>query len=149
MATPNTAVRNALKLYKVSSFITGFMLVAITILFSIRLASSQELWLAGPHGFLTLEHYTQDSVGDKIGLPTAGIDLTLISLILHGWFYILYLYCDYRIWSLLRWSFGRFLLIAAGGVIPLLSFFTEHHFAKVAAAQIAAQDAAPKNPTAA
>jgi hypothetical protein len=29
----------------------------------------------------------------------------------------------------------RFLIIAAGGVVPLLSFFTERHFHKIALAQ--------------
>lgn len=138
MATPKSPVTSALKLYKVASFITGFMLLAITVLFAIRLSSQQELWLAGPHGFLTLEHYSVDDLGNKVGLPASGIDLTMISLILHGWFYVLYLYSDYRLWSLLRWNFMRFLVIAAGGVVPLLSFFTERHFAKVATAQIAA-----------
>jgi integral membrane protein len=142
MATPKTPVASALKLYKVASFITGFMLLAITVLFAIRLSSQQELWLAGPPGFLTLEHYSVDAMGNKVGLPSAGLDLTMVSLILHGWFYVLYLYSDYRIWSLLRWNFKRFLIIAAGGVVPLLSFFTEHHFAKVAAAQIAAENKA-------
>jgi hypothetical protein len=139
MATPKTPVTSALKLYKVASFITGFMLIAITVLFAIRLSSQQELWLAGPHGFLTLEHYQVDDLGNKTGLPSSGLNLTMVSLILHGWLYVLYLYADYRIWSLLRWSFFRFLIIAAGGVVPLLSFFTERYFAKVAAAQIAAE----------
>jgi hypothetical protein len=34
----------------------------------------------------------------------------------------------------------RFLLIAFGGVVPLLSFFTERHYTKVALAQIAETD---------
>jgi hypothetical protein len=36
----------------------------------------------------------------------------------------------------MRWSFLRFLIIAAGGVVPMLSFFTERYYSKVAKAQI-------------
>ena len=101
----------------------------------IRLATSTDLFLAGPHGFLWFETFTLVD-GDRVGLPTTGINLTTIILIVHGWLYVLYLYTDFRLWSLLRWSLGRFLLIAAGGVVPFLSFFAERHFRKVAEAQI-------------
>jgi Domain of unknown function (DUF3817) len=142
MATPTSAVSRALKLYKVASLITGTLLIAIAVLFALRLAGSQELWFAGPHGLFSLEHFTKDELGDRIGLPKSGIDLTVAVLIVHGWFYMFYLYTDYRLWSLMRWSLGRFLLIAAGGVVPLLSFFTEHHFHKVALAQTSNQSEA-------
>ncbi|MEY2916283.1 MAG: hypothetical protein RL454_1212 [Actinomycetota bacterium] len=122
MATPKNPVLSALQLYRVASAITGSLLVAITILFAVRLTSQQDLWLAGPHGFLTFESYQVDDLGNKVGLPTVGLDLTTVVLIVHGWFYMLYLYSDYKLWSLMRWSFLRFLIIAAGGVVPLLSF---------------------------
>ncbi|MEN9737295.1 MAG: hypothetical protein RJA26_528, partial [Actinomycetota bacterium] len=115
MATPKNPVLSALKLYRVASAITGSLLVAITILFAVRLTSQQDLWLAGPHGFLTFESYQVDDLGNKVGLPTVGLDLTTVVLIVHGWFYMLYLYTDFRLWSLMRWSFKRFLIIAAGG----------------------------------
>ncbi|MEY4067518.1 MAG: hypothetical protein RIQ44_730 [Actinomycetota bacterium] len=137
MATPKNPVRSALKLYRVASAITGSLLVAITILFAVRLTSQQDLWLAGPHGFLTFESYQVDDLGNKVGLPTVGLDLTTVVLIVHGWFYMLYLYTDFRLWSLMRWSFKRFLIIAAGGVVPLLSFFTERHYHQIAVAESA------------
>jgi integral membrane protein len=68
----------------------------------------------------------------RVGLPETGINLTSIVLIVHGWLYVAYLYTDFRLWSLLRWSLWRFLLIAAGGVVPFLSFFAERHYSKVA-----------------
>jgi integral membrane protein len=134
MATPKNPVLSALKLYRVASAITGSLLVAITILFAVRVTSKQDLWLAGPHGFLTFESYQVDDLGNKVGLPTVGLDLTTVVLIVHGWFYMLYLYTDFRLWSLMRWSFKRFLIIAAGGVVPLLSFFTERHYHQIAVA---------------
>jgi glutathione peroxidase-family protein len=36
----------------------------------------------------------------------------------------------------MRWNFNRFLIIALGGVVPLLSFFTERHYSKLAEAEL-------------
>jgi hypothetical protein len=38
---------------------------------------------------------------------------------------VLYLGLDFLLWRMIRWSFGRFLFIALGGIVPLLSFFLE------------------------
>jgi hypothetical protein len=86
-----------------------------------------DLWLLGPNGFLAFE---QDGIEGE-GLPDAGINLTVWILIIHGWLYVDYLCADVRVWTLLRWSFSRFLLIAMGGVIPLMSFITENRYAKI------------------
>ena len=139
-ATPQsdqvTAIRGVLKYFKATSYVTGVFLIVIMILWGIRLSVHADLWLAGPDGFLQLAYYSLDAAGDKVGLPTTGLNLTSVSLIVHGWLYVAYLFGDFRLWTLMRWSFFRFLLIALGGVIPLLSFFTEHHFAKVAEADL-------------
>jgi integral membrane protein len=50
----------------------------------------------------------------------------------HGWLYVAYLFGDFRLWTMLRWGIGKFLIIALGGVVPFLSFFTERHFTKLA-----------------
>lgn len=139
MATPKNPVLSALKLYRVASTITGLLLLSITVLYVIRLTGSAELWLGGPHGFLTFEHFTEDALGNKLGLPTTGLNLTKAVLIVHGWFYMLYLYSDYKLWTLMRWSFSRFLIIAAGGVVPLLSFFTENRYHRAALAELEAK----------
>lgn len=91
-----------------------------------------DLWLGGPNGFITFEQYGVDGEG----LPTVGLNLTVAILIVHGWLYVLYLFADFRLWTLMRWSFFRFLLIAAGGVVPLLSFFTEARYARIANEQL-------------
>jgi hypothetical protein len=39
-------------------------------------------------------------------------------------------------WTLMRWSFLRFLIIASGGIIPFLSFYTERRYARIAEAQM-------------
>jgi integral membrane protein len=130
------SIVSTLKLYRIAANITGYFLLLITVLYVIRLVNETDLWFAGPHGLLTFEHFTLDSDGFKIGFPDTGINLTSMILIVHGWIYVFYLYTDFRLWSLLRWNLGRFLLIAAGGVVPLLSFFAERHFQKVAAAEL-------------
>ena len=129
-------VTKVLGQYRVAANITGVFLLVITALFVIRLSNSADLWLAGPHGFLTFESFSIDAEGFKTGFPTEGIDLTSIVLIVHGWLYVFYLYTDFRLWSLLKWNLGRFLLIAAGGVVPLLSFFAERRFRKIALTEL-------------
>jgi len=39
---------------------------------------------------------------------------------------VLYLFTDFRLWSIMRWRPSRFLLIALGGIIPFMSFVVEH-----------------------
>ena len=139
-STPNSdqvkTIRGVLKYFKVTSYITGIFLILIMILWGIRLTIQADLWLGGPDAFLQLAYYSVDSSGEKIGFPSSGIDITVISLIVHGWLYVAYLFGDFRLWTLMRWSFFRFLLIALGGIIPLLSFFTERHYTKVAEAEL-------------
>jgi cytochrome c oxidase subunit IV len=131
-----STIRGVLKYFKVTSYITGIFLILIMVLWGIRLTIQADLWLGGPDNFLQLAYYSVDSSGEKIGFPTSGIDITVISLIVHGWLYVAYLFGDFRLWTLMRWSFFRFLLIALGGIIPLLSFFTERHYTKVAEAEL-------------
>jgi integral membrane protein len=53
------------------------------------------------------------------------INLSSAILIAHGWFYVVYLFTCFRVWSLLRWPFWRFLWLASGGLFPVFSFFLE------------------------
>jgi hypothetical protein len=130
--TTQPASATALKLFQVASIATGIFLLTITTLYVIRLVTNQELWALGPNGFLTLESFTMTADGFRDGLPQSGLDLTSISLIVHGWLYVFYLYTCFRIWSETRWNFIRFIVMAAGGVVPFLSFFTERHFGRLA-----------------
>ena len=128
-STPNidqvATIRGVLKYFKATSYITGIFLILIMVLWGIRLTIQADLWLGGPDAFLQLAYYSVDSSGEKIGFPTSGIDITVISLIVHGWLYVAYLFGCFRIWSAMRWSTMWFPVLAAGGVIPFLSFFTE------------------------
>ncbi len=127
-------VKKVLKLFTVSSYITGIFLLLLMITWGIRRLPflGYDLWLMGPNGFITFEQYGFEGEG----LPDVGVNLTVAILIVHGWLYVLYLFADFRLWTLMRWSFFRFLIIAAGGVVPLLSFFTESYYAKLARKQL-------------
>jgi integral membrane protein len=127
-------VKKVLKLFTASSYITGIFLMLLMITWGIRRLPflGYDLWLLGPNGFITFEQYGIEGEG----LPDVGVNLTVAILIVHGWLYVIYLFADFRLWTLMRWSFFRFLIIAAGGVVPLLSFFTESYYAKLARKQL-------------
>jgi integral membrane protein len=107
-------LRLAVKIYKVSSIITGTMLLLLGVVTAIRWGWGYDVYAGGPRGFFLAAPHSP-----------GGTDLTTIILIAHGWFYVLYVGLDFVLWRFSRFSFGRFLFIAAGGVIPLLSFFLE------------------------
>jgi integral membrane protein len=143
------AIRSALKLYKVSSFITGIFLLLLMATWGLRRLEvvsfgsliGYDLWIFGPNGFLTAEPYLNEGEG----MPETGLSLTVAILVVHGWLYVLYLFADFRVWTLMRWSFLSFLIIAAGGVVPFLSFITEKHYAELAEKQIAESLSGAKN----
>ena len=108
-------IRGALRFYKIASVITGVMLLLLCVEMIVKYLLGYELELGGPYGFLAL-----------VPRDTAvAVNLSTGILIAHGWFYVVYLFSDFRLWSLMRWPFWKFLLIASGGIVPLLSFFLE------------------------
>ena len=116
---PRTAdvprIRTTLSLYKVSAIVTGSFLLLLCVMMVLRYGFGVDIELGGPFGLLALQPRE---------LITA-VNLSTAILIVHGWLYVVYLLCDFALWRLTRWSFGRFLFIALGGIVPLLSFFFE------------------------
>ena len=110
-----TRIPGALRLYQVSSILTGVFLLLLCAEVYAKFILGFELEMNGSEGFLAF--VARDTV--------AAVNLSTIILIVHGWFYVLYLFADFRLWSLMRWPFSLFVLIALGGIIPLLSFFLE------------------------
>ncbi len=111
-------VRSALKLYRVTSIITGSFLLLLVLMMVLRYGFGVDIGTGGAFGALYLE--PRETITDA-----GGIDISTLILIAHGWFYVLYLFSDFRLWSLMRWRFRSFFLIAAGGVVPFLSFIVE------------------------
>jgi len=130
-------IRGALKFYQVASIITGTLLLLLCAEMLLKYTPiALELELGGPHGFLAL-------------VPagtTVAVNLSLGILIVHGWFYVVYLFSDFRLWSLMRWPFLRFIVIALGGVIPFLSFFLEARIAREVKAYLATREAEATRP---
>jgi integral membrane protein len=121
-------IRNALRLYRVTSIVTGVFLLLLVLMMVTRYGFGVDIELNGPYGLLWL------TPKDLI----TGINISTVILIMHGWFYVVYLFSDFQLWSLMRWPFSRFLLIAAGGVIPFLSFIVERRVHAQTVQQIAA-----------
>lgn len=121
-------IRKALKIYKVTSVITGVMLLLLCAVMVMKYAFNVQLFLFTPDGFAKFEPLAAEGV--ESDYQPEGFDLFKVILIAHGWFYVVYLISNFMLWSPMRWHFMRFLLLALGGVIPLLSFFLEVRIAR-------------------
>ncbi|WP_217183025.1 DUF3817 domain-containing protein [Streptomyces sp. AC495_CC817] len=138
------AIRGALKFYQIASIITGVMLLLLVAEMVLKYTPIHlELFAGGRGGLLWFAEVVEgpeglESTGD-------GFNLSLGILVAHGWFYVVYLFSCFRMWSLMRWPFLRFIMLALGGVIPLLSFFMEAIVAREVKAYLATReaDAAP------
>ena len=108
-------VSTALKWFTRSANVTGVLLLLLAIEIIAKYGFGRELEMLGPQGFLAF--VPNDTV--------QAINLSSAILIAHGWFYVVYLFTCFRVWSLLRWPFWRFLWLASGGLFPVFSFFLE------------------------
>lgn len=121
-------IRKALKVYKVTSVITGIMLLLLCAVMVMKYVFQVHIFLFTPSGVLSLEPIADEGV--DTGFTPEGFDLFRAILIAHGWFYVVYLFSNFMLWSPMRWSFMRFLLLALGGVIPFMSFWLEARTAR-------------------
>jgi len=120
-------IRVAVKVYKVSSIITGVFLLLLCLMMVTRYGFGVDIEFNGPYGLLAL---TPKEL-------IAGVNLSTAILITHGWFYVLYVACDFVLWRLTRFSAGWFFFIALGGIIPVLSFFLEARVPRMVEQRIA------------
>jgi hypothetical protein len=131
-------IRSALKFYRFGSYVTGTFLLLLVIEMVLKYVFSYEVQLGGSSGFIGLVNYFP-SIGRSPGLT--GVNLSIGILIVHGWFYVVYLISDFQLWSRMRWPFPMFILIALGGVVPFLSFIAEHFVARRAKRELAELEA--------
>jgi integral membrane protein len=120
-------IRQTISVYKVSSIVTGSFLLLLLLMMILRYGFGVDIEAGGPFGLLAL------TPRELI----VGVNLSTVILIVHGWLYVVYLACDFLLWRYIRWSFARFLFIALGGIIPLLSFYLERRVPGQAEAAIA------------
>ena len=132
------AIRGALKFYQICSVITGTMLLLLCAEMLAKYVLGYELFLGGSGGFLWFAPVVEGA--DGLESTGDGLNLSLGILVAHGWFYVVYLFACFRVWSLMRWPFARFLLLASGGIVPLLSFFLEVRVARDVRAYLRARE---------
>lgn len=113
-------IRRGLKLYEIAAAITGVLLLLLVGEMVLKNFYGREIELFGSAGIIALvPTHTVQAVNGSVGL-----------LIVHGWFYVVYLLACFNLWSKMRWQFPRFLLLALGGIIPFLSFILEARFGR-------------------
>jgi len=126
-STPRTAsfpaIRKALRFYQVCSVITGTFLLLLVGEMIMKYGFGYELFFGGSGGVAWWAPVIEGPEGSQS--TGDGLNVSMTILVVHGWFYVVYLFACFRIWSLMRWPFWRFLLLAAGGVVPFLSFIME------------------------
>ncbi|WP_143338031.1 DUF3817 domain-containing protein [Demequina sp. NBRC 110054] len=72
-----------------------------------------------------------------IGLDEGPVDTFFSAVaIIHGWIYIVYLVTVVMLWMRMRWGLGCLIYMAAGGIVPLLSFFAERRIAHEVAGSV-------------
>lgn len=113
-------IPGALRFFQVMAIVTGTFLLLLCTEMIVRYGLGYDLELGGPFGFL---HFTPHTQVTAVNVST-GI------LIVHGWLYVIYLIASFRLWSFMRWSFATLILLALGGIIPVLSFVLEGLFTK-------------------
>ena len=124
-------IPGALRLYQVASVITGVFLLLLCAEVIAKFIYGYEVEMNGVNGFLAL--VPRGTV--------AAVNVSTAILIMHGWFYVLYLFADFRLWSMMRWPLWRLALVALGGIIPTLSFFLEGPFTRTVKRFLAENDA--------
>lgn len=132
-----TRIRRALSIYKVASIVTGIMLLTLLAEMILKYSPTHvELFAGGGEGLRfapvvvgeACQWYSLFNPFQDACVMTStgeGVNISLMILIVHGWFYVGYLIAAFTLWSPMRWPFSRFLLLALGGVVPLSSFFLE------------------------
>ena len=146
------AIRGALRFYQVCSIITGTMLLLLVSEMIVKYVLGYELFLGGSGGFLWFatvipgfdcEWFSLFFPGSGCEMVSTGdgVNVSLAILVVHGWFYVVYLFACFRIWSLMRWAFLRFIVLALGGIVPLLSFFMEARVAREVRTYLAEREA--------
>jgi integral membrane protein len=139
-------IRLALKLYRISAYVTGTLLLLLVLEMILKYTPiSREIYFFSPQGLVALVPYNPADHR----LAVTGLDVSTGILIAHGWLYVVYLFMDFRLWSLMRWPFTRLIAIALGGVVPFLSFIVEHFISRRARLELAELEAtAPVAPNA-
>ena len=120
------AIRKALVFYQICSVITGTFLLLLVTEMVVKYGFQHEVFFLSEG---RLFRWVPLNAFGGSG-TTSGVNLNMTILIVHGWFYVVYLFACFQVWSLMRWDFWRFLGLASGGVVPFASFVMEGFVAR-------------------
>ena len=137
-------ILSALKFYKVLAYATGTMLLLLVVELVLRYGFQSVLMAGGTDTTGAAHGLGLVSLDGGVMAIAGGVNLSTMVLIVHGWMYVIYLIADFRLWTLMRWPFGKLVLIALGGVVPFLSFIVEARVHKEVLAEVAANPKAGK-----
>ncbi|WP_030014954.1 MULTISPECIES: DUF3817 domain-containing protein [Micrococcales] len=136
-------IRGALSLYKYCAWISGTFLLLLVIEMITRYAFGYDL-MAGATNAATGENVALGWLNRHTGNLTGGLNISTGVLIVHGWFYVIYLLACFRLWLLMRWPLPQLIVMALGGVVPFLSFIVERKIHRETVAQVAANPKSTK-----
>ena len=112
-------IRTALLVYQILAWVTGMFLLLLVVEMVLKYIYGLEFTTGYEGQLISL---IPSAVIDQSGLPNVSVMIQIT----HGYIYIAYLLSSFLLVNWLRWPIMRFILIALGGVVPLLSFFVEH-----------------------
>jgi integral membrane protein len=124
-------IRRSLRFYKVFAYATGVALLVLCVEILVKYGLGYELEAFGPAGVLAF--VPRDTVH--------GLNLSAAVQYVHGYLYLAYLVSDFVLITVMRYPITRFLVIAAGGVVPFLSFVTERKVHREVAEYLAQREA--------
>jgi integral membrane protein len=108
-------IRRSLVFYRTFAYATGVALLVLCVEIVLKYLLRLEADLGGPSGLIALVPAGR----------TRGVNLSQVVQLVHGYLYLVYLVSDFVLITVMRYPISRFLVIAAGGVVPFLSFITE------------------------
>lgn len=106
-------IRGALTRYRIMAIVTGTLLMVVAV---------------GMLRYLPGLEDVKEAL-DPVLLPIA---------VVHGWVFVVYLAAVTHLWMLMRWGTGRLIFMAAGGVVPVLSFVAERRVSREVATNVEA-----------
>jgi integral membrane protein len=139
-------IPKALRFYQVMAYITGAFLLLLVAEMIFKYMIDRTTWalvapsmvfdpISGQQIFaepgFEIEAFGPNGVLALVPSDTVeAINISLLILVVHGWLYVIYLFACYRLWYVMRWRFLDFLLLALGGIVPVLSFVLESIFTR-------------------
>jgi len=112
-------IRSALTFYKWCAWISGTFLLLLVLEMISRYVLGFDL-VAGGTEAASGKSVALGVLNRETGNLTGGVNISTLVLIIHGWFYVIYLVSCFRIWLLMRWGIAQFIVMALGGVVICL-----------------------------